>query len=217
MLTAAIALVLFSAAGAARAESTATEIVVKVKAPADRPGASVSSAQIENAQRVLRKRLPSEVEITRGRFDSRTFVLRVPPTVSADMVEMRVRMRGILDFREATSGGRWTIVMGDFPITSAAFATPPPTQARSPLVRVQLSPEGAREFSIVTARLIGKPLGIFLDDQLLCCPTVQTPIRGGALDISGFETDDEARTVAAVLDAGTLGVELRILRRSALP
>lgn len=204
-------------ASAALADPALTEIVVKVKAPPDRPALAIRRAVVEETRRVLVKRLPPQVEIVWGKNDSKTLVLRVPADVSVEQVEMLLRMRGILDFREAVTGGGWRVVMGDFLITEAMYQEPPKTQAFTPMVRVKLTTEGGRQFSIVTARLMGRPLGIFLDDKMLSCPIVQTPIRGGVFDITGFMSPDEARTIAAVLNSGPLGVALKVVRKAPAP
>src|SRR5581483_6105362 len=46
--------------------------------------------------------------------------------------------------------------------------------AGRPQVAFEFNSEGAKMFGEVTGRLIGKPLGIFLDDELISAPTVST-------------------------------------------
>lgn len=195
------------------AEPAGVEFVVKVKAPPERPQMAITRAVVEQTRRVLEKRLPPEVRVTVSHNDSRNLQVDIPAALSQEKVEWLLRTRGILDFREPITGGGWEVAMGDFLVAEAVFRESPKTQALGPMVRVTLTTEGAREFSIVTARLMGRPMGIFLDDHLLSCPVVREPIRGGVFDITGFKSDEEARAVAAVLASGALGVELKILRK----
>jgi preprotein translocase subunit SecD len=75
-----------------------------------------------------------------------------------------------------------------------------------PEVSFEFDSEGAILFSEITGRLIGKPLGIFLDNQLISSPTVKGQI--GAMGVIENIPLDEARNLAILLNAGALPVPL---------
>lgn len=71
-----------------------------------------------------------------------------------------------------------------------------------PQVQLQFTSEGAKKFADITGRNVGKPLPIFLDDQVIEAPTVQQQILGGNAVITGNFSSDTAKTLAIQLNAG---------------
>lgn len=86
-------------------------------------------------------------------------------------------------------------------------------ETSKPEVTLQFSEEGGRKFSEITARNIGKPLAIFLDDLPLSAPVVQARIDGGQAVISGDYTVEEAKNLAITLNAGALPVPISIIKQ----
>ncbi len=76
----------------------------------------------------------------------------------------------------------------------------------APEVAFNFNSEGASLFSQITGRLIGKPLGIFLDNQLISSPTVKAQI--GASGVIDNIPLNEAKTLVIQLNAGALPVPL---------
>ncbi len=76
-----------------------------------------------------------------------------------------------------------------------------------PQVAFEFNSEGAKLFEQITTRLLEKPLGIFLDDQLISSPTVKAVLSDKGV-ITGL-TLDEARNLAILLNAGALPVPLK--------
>jgi preprotein translocase subunit SecD len=80
------------------------------------------------------------------------------------------------------------------------------TNTNEPQVSFEFDSEGAILFGQITGRLIGKPLGIFLDNQLVSSPTVKGQI--GATGVIENIPLVEARNLAILLNAGALPVPL---------
>jgi len=80
------------------------------------------------------------------------------------------------------------------------------SQTGEPVVYFELNSEGASLFSQITGRLIGQPLGIFLDDEIISAPTVQAQISNKGI-IEGL-TYDEARLLSSQLNGGALPLPL---------
>jgi protein-export membrane protein SecD/preprotein translocase SecF subunit len=80
------------------------------------------------------------------------------------------------------------------------------------VVELSFNGEGAQVFEQATTRLVGYPLGIFLDDEQLTAPTVNQAISNGTSIITGFESIDEAKDVAKLINAGALPVPLTTIQ-----
>jgi preprotein translocase subunit SecD len=72
----------------------------------------------------------------------------------------------------------------------------------------ELTGEGADRFGEATTQLVGRQLAIVLDREVMSAPTVNEPITGGRGVITGSFTEDRAKDLATVLNAGALPVSL---------
>jgi len=82
-----------------------------------------------------------------------------------------------------------------------------------PLVQLQFNSEGGKLFDQVTARLVGLPMAIFLDEEIISAPTIRTRISGGESVIEGL-TADEGRRLSIQLNSGALPITLRVIQES---
>jgi len=80
-----------------------------------------------------------------------------------------------------------------------------------PMVSLQFNDEGANIFADLTSKNVGKPLAIYIDNQLISAPTVQEAITGGKAQITGNFTVDEAQKLARNLNAGALPVNINLI------
>ncbi len=86
----------------------------------------------------------------------------------------------------------------------------------APLIELAFTSEGADKFESITARNVGKPLAIYLDDQPLQIANVQEAITGGQAQISGSFTIKEAQDVVRLLNAGALPVPLNLIEQRSI-
>ncbi len=86
------------------------------------------------------------------------------------------------------------------------------TDVGNPSVALEFDADGTKMFEEVTGRNIGKPLGIFIDNQLLSAPTVQQKISGQAI-ITGNFTVDEAENLANAINSGALPVPIKMIEQ----
>lgn len=84
-------------------------------------------------------------------------------------------------------------------------------QTREPIVNFRFDRAGARAFAAITEANVGRPFAIVLDDKVLSAPVIREPITGGAGQISGGFTVQEAGTLAALLRAGALPAKLTVI------
>lgn len=78
------------------------------------------------------------------------------------------------------------------------------------VVNLEFNSEGAKKFEEITKNNLQKPVGIFLDDELISAPIVQTVISGGDAQITGGFTSQAAKQLAIELNAGALPIPLTI-------
>jgi len=79
-----------------------------------------------------------------------------------------------------------------------------------PVVQFEWNADGATLFSQVTGRLIGKPLGIFLDNELISAPNVEAQI--GAKGVITGMSLDKAQRLSIQLNTGALPLTLHEIR-----
>jgi preprotein translocase subunit SecD len=79
-------------------------------------------------------------------------------------------------------------------------------QTGLPIVNFEFNSDGARLFSQITERLLGEPLGIFLDNDIISAPTVQSQISDKGI-IEGM-TLEEAQLLSSQLNGGALPLPL---------
>ena len=85
------------------------------------------------------------------------------------------------------------------------------SRSNEPVVNFRLSTSGARKFGDVTAKNVGKPFAIVLDDKVISAPVIREPILGGSGQISGNFTVQKANDLAILLRAGSLPAKLTIV------
>lgn len=79
------------------------------------------------------------------------------------------------------------------------------------IIEFEFNKEGADKFGQVTTELVGKSLGIFLDNKLVSDPRVNGPITGGSGIIEGNFSAEDAKKLAIQLKAGQLPVPLKMV------
>jgi len=84
-------------------------------------------------------------------------------------------------------------------------------QSGQAVVDLEFTADGAKKFARLTQANVGKPLAIFLDDQLVTAPIVNEPILDGRAQISGNFDADSASQLAVQLNAGALPVPVKII------
>lgn len=80
-----------------------------------------------------------------------------------------------------------------------------------PQVALEFNDEGKKLFAEITARNVGKVVGIFLDGEAISLPRVNEKITEGSAVISGKFSLEEAKTLARRLNAGALPVPIELV------
>jgi len=86
-------------------------------------------------------------------------------------------------------------------------------QQGNPEIAIEFNSEGAKIFAQLTKDNLQKPIAIFLDNELISAPTVQSEINDGKAVITGKFSVAEAKDLALQLNAGALPVPIKIVEQ----
>ena len=89
-------------------------------------------------------------------------------------------------------------------------------QTGNPVVALEFTTEGAKIFSQVTKRNIGKPVAIIIDNLILSAPTVKQEITEGTAIISGSFTVDQAKKLAIAINSGALPLPIKLIEQRSI-
>lgn len=186
-------------------------------------GSKANKDDLETAKVIIGKRLDAKGVLDRNITtdpDNGYIIVQIPwkkgetdfnPQKSID----EIGKTALLTFQEVDetkkdANGKYLptgkIVIEGTMVTKAGTETN--SQTGSVDVTLSLNDEGAKKFAEATGRLIGKPIAIFMDDQLISAPTVNTQITGGQAVITGQRTAQEAGELASTIKSGALPFKL---------
>lgn len=124
---------------------------------------------------------------------------RAPPGVRL-LPAQEGGLRYLVKARAAVSGERLTDAQAGFDPRSG-----------QPVVNFRLDGIGTRQFAAISSENVGRPFAIVLDGKVLSAPVIREPILGGAGQISGGFSFEEAGLLAAMLRAGALPAPLAVI------
>ncbi len=122
------------------------------------------------------------------------------PDVQDDTVLDLIGAAAKLEFKDPSGN---TFMTGDMVQNASYFYSEGDHQ-----IAFTLTDEGTKTFADMTAANIGRKLSIYLDDELLIAPTVQTAITNGSGVINGLGSAERATSIAAKIQSGALPLEL---------
>ena len=76
-------------------------------------------------------------------------------------------------------------------------------------VGLELNGDGQKKFAEATAKYVGQQITIYMDDEELIAPTVQTAITDGRASITGRNSLDENKKLAGIINSGALPVTVK--------
>ncbi len=186
---------------------------------------------LEGARQTIERRVNaygvSEPIVQTMQNEQGSFILvQLPGVKSIDEALKLIGQVAELDFREqvlnATGNTTWVIAKavgsnGTEEELTGKYLKPNATpRLNSDTNKIEIAfewnAEGALLFKQITTRNLYKPLGIFLDNELISAPTVQAVIEAQGV-IEGNFSLDEAKTLAIQLNSGALNVPLTIVER----
>ena len=145
-------------------------------------------------------------------------IVQLPGLKDTEEAKRLIGQTAKLEFMEQNASGQWVPATGQLNgqtvALTGAYLVPGRQQvtfasrAGLPDVAFEFNGDGAQLFGQITQRLLGKPLGIFLDGQQISAPTVQAVLTNNGI-ITGLSLE-QARLLALQLNAGALPVPVSI-------
>jgi preprotein translocase subunit SecD len=119
-------------------------------------------------------------------------------TPSADSEQMTFPTKNGVNTHTEAVNVQKTVLLDQTALQSAKAST---DALGHPVIEINFTDDGRGRFAELTRQNIGKRLAILIDGRLYMAPVVQTEISGGKAQISGSFSNQEARDLAAKLNA----------------
>jgi preprotein translocase subunit SecD len=94
-------------------------------------------------------------------------------------------------------------------VASAALAYDQRTG--EPVISFRMTSSSARAFAELTYQNVGRKAAILIDGHMVSAPVIREPILGGAGQVSGHFSPEEAREIALRLSSGAAKMEIEIV------
>jgi protein-export membrane protein SecD len=152
-----------------------------------------------------------EVTTRRGALQFRLIEVYLTPeqAVRGEPPAHAEELRGRGDQRTYLVNKRSVLTGRDLADAQAAFDA----HTNEPVISFRFNANGARRFAQVTQENVGKPFAIVFDNEVVSAPIIREPILGGAGQISGSFTVEEANDLAILLRAGELPGRLTLVEQ----
>jgi preprotein translocase subunit SecD len=98
-----------------------------------------------------------------------------------------------------------TVITGQ-DVKDATVGVDPNTN--KPVVQLKLNASGAQKFSDATAKYINQTISIYMDNDKVSSPTVESQIPNGEAIITGSSDINEAKRLAGIIKSGALPVKM---------
>jgi preprotein translocase subunit SecD len=172
----------------------------------DTPEAQVNEDAMQRLSKVIERRV-NELGLTEPiiqRQGERRIIVELPGVKDPESAIALIGKTALLEFKDQSGA---TVLTGkDLKDAKAEIDA----QNRN-LVALEFTDEGGKKFADLTAKNIGKQIGIMLDKQMLTNPTVNEAIPNGKAIITGNRTLEEAQQIALLLRSGALPVKVDIV------
>lgn len=167
-------------------------------------GKNVSKDDLDRAKELLELRVnslgvaESNVQITSGN----RILIEIPGIYNAEEALKTVGKTGKLRFVGPDSS---EVLTGN-DVQDAKVGVDP--NSNQPVVQLKLNSEGAKKFAEATSKFIHQKISIYMDEDVVSAPTVQSVIPNGEAVITGSKDINEAKSLAGIIKSGALPVEL---------
>ena len=187
-------------------------------------GQEISADDLSKSKAVIEKRLYAKnIYDYIIRLDSNTsqITVEIPTNTSDTSVDPLTAVEGldqtaVIQFRDSDGN---VLLQGD-DIKSAKYSEDAvdSTGIATPHVVLTFSDEGTVKFTSATEQLVGKAMPIYLDEELIASPTVNSKIESSTaiITVGGgtyAEKKAEAQEYAMLIDSGSLPFKLSVINK----
>lgn len=132
--------------------------------------------------------------------------VEIPGVSDANAILEELGKPGSLVFQDSEGN---TVLEGTDVASAEGVATTDQTSGeRQYVVELELTKEGTEKFAEATEANVGNTISIIYDGETISSPTVNEAITGGKAEITGMESIEEAKNLAANIRIGSLSLEL---------
>jgi preprotein translocase subunit SecD len=175
-------------------------VSVLMEVQGNKPSASDLDRTIQLLSLRINKMGVSETSITK---EGSRIRIDIPGMFDTKQVIDTIGKPGVLTFKGPDSS---VILTGKDDVKDATAMIDSTGQ---PIISLELNASGTKKFADATAKFIGQPITIYMDDTLVSSPTVQAVITDGKAQITGSKDLTEAKNTASVIKSGALPVTLK--------
>jgi len=175
---------------------------------------------MESLKETLSKRLnafgTSEVSITiekasifaENNDKKRRVVIQIPGISDIEEAKRLIGKIPLLEFKINTPEGYKNTGLTGKHLKDANLSR---DQLGNPSVVIRFNPEGTKLFADLTAKNLGKQMGIFIDGEVISAPVLRASITDGVSEISGHFSLKEASDLTRNLKFGALPVPINLV------
>jgi len=156
----------------------------------------------------------ANVSLATSETDGKTrLIVELPGIKNAEEALNLIGKTAQLEFMELDEKGGWkkTGLTGKHLISATTQTNP---EKGGLEIALQFNDEGKNLFAEITKRNLQKPVAIFLDQDIISAPTVQSVIDDGKAVITGKFDIKEARNLANLLNAGALPIPINLVSQT---
>lgn len=193
-------------------------------------GEDITSEGLATAQTVFRKRLDvkglneATVTIDETNLANPMIIVEIPgftdPAEASEFLGKTAKLQFVEPMTVTTEDGQSAlvpdvskVVMEGADVESAkalyGAVSDDPTHGNGYFIQLQISSAAQAKFAEATERLIGQPIFILLDEDIISYPTVQSKIDTATPIITGNFTKEEAQEQADLISSGALPFSLQ--------
>ena len=193
-------------------------------------GEDITSEGLATAQTVFRKRLDvkglneATVTIDETNLANPMIIVEIPgftdPAEASEFLGKTAKLQFVEPMTVTTEDGQSAlmpdvskVVMEGADVESAkalyGAVSDDPTHGNGYFIQLQISSAAQAKFAEATERLIGQPIFILLDEDIISYPTVQSKIDTATPIITGSFTKEEAQEQADLISSGALPFSLQ--------
>ena len=187
-------------------------------------GQEITAQDLEKSKVVIQTRLEAMNiydYIIRTDTNTNQINVEIPTNTSDESVDPLAAVQGldrtaVVQFRD----GEGNILLEGEDIVSAKYSEDPTssTGLPEPHVVLNFSSEGSAKFAQATEKMVGQAMPIYLDEEVICAPIVNSKIQDASAIITvGGSTNAEKKALAEeyamLIDSGSLPFNLNVINK----
>ncbi|ADY56406.1 protein-export membrane protein SecD [Syntrophobotulus glycolicus DSM 8271] len=185
-------------------------LVLQAEPKAD--GSEITADDMDKAKAIIEQRVNgmgvSEpyIQVDQGK---KRVIVELAGIQDPDKAVSLLKTTAKLTFRDAEGN----ILLDGSELKEAKATTETSSGVAKHVVQIKFTSEGTKKFAEITTKNLNKNIGIYLDEDMIQNPRVNSPITTGEGIIEGYASLEEAAQYAVLLRSGSLPVSMTIAEK----